>query len=180
MQTEADLEPAHLVPVINWYIHSEPFGETQRGRIDSSGFWLENMAPLRLAETMNADAALKLDRLLWGFADPTNPKLMRRGIFGYEGNREDWIDTLLKFLVQIGFKGCHEPMICGTGLFFSQRDLGKCRQVELFAAASIGYYFGAPGLARWIADGQVRYCAGVFVGLVIRECAQSLLMYPVN
>lgn len=170
--------PSHLVPVINWYVHSEPFGETQRGRSDEHGFWLENMVPLRLAEKMNADAEIELNKLLWGFADIENPTLNRKGIFGTDDRKEEGNAALIRFLRQIGFRGYCEPLVCETGLFFSQEDLHDVKGVDVFAARSVAYYFGAPGLARWRTHlgGEVRFCAGVFVGLVNRDLAQTLLM----
>mgnify|MGYP003662992562 CR=1 FL=1 len=175
---EARNGPTHLVPVINWYIHSDPFGETQRGRHDEHGFWLENMVPLTIAETLLADAQGELDRFLWGFTDPVNPKLTSKGLFGKDDKKEEGNAALVRFLKQIGFSGCCEPLVCETGLFFSQRDLWKMEEVELFAAKNVIYYWGAPGLARWkeCPGGQARYCAGVFVGLVKKDLAQPLLL----
>ncbi|KAH7411148.1 hypothetical protein BKA64DRAFT_662816 [Cadophora sp. MPI-SDFR-AT-0126] len=176
--SQADHGPTHLVPVMNWYIHSEPFGETQRGRKDENGFWLENMVPLKLAESMLVDAKLELDRFLWGSTDQNDPTISSKGLFGKEDKKEEGNIALVRFLRQVGFKGCSEPLVCETGLFFSQQDLSTMDKVELFAAKSVGYYFGAPGLARWKQDprGEARYCVGVFVGLVKRELAVPLLM----
>ncbi|PVH82163.1 hypothetical protein DL98DRAFT_653512 [Cadophora sp. DSE1049] len=81
--------PTHLVPVINWYIHSEPFGETQRGTNDDNRFWLEDMVPLKLSESMLADAEVELDRFLWDFTDPNDPTIRSKGLFGKEDKKED-------------------------------------------------------------------------------------------
>ncbi|KAG4442380.1 hypothetical protein IFR05_002158 [Cadophora sp. M221] len=173
-------EPTHLIPIINWYVHSEPFGETQRGRKDESGFWLEGMVPLQLAESMNVDSVAELDKFLWGHTVQLNPTILSsKGIFGKEDKKEDGNAALVGFLKQMGFRGCCEPHLCETGLFFSQENLGSVKAVELFAATSVRYYYGAPGLARWneaALGGESRYCSGVFVGLAKRELARPLLM----
>ncbi|KAK0120735.1 hypothetical protein ONS96_010936 [Cadophora gregata f. sp. sojae] len=170
--------PTHLVPIINWYIHSDPFGETQRARKDADGFWLQDMVPLKLARSMSAEAVVGLDKLLWGYTDPKDLKIRSKGMFGQEDKKEEGNSALVRFLKQVGFDGCCEPLVCETGLFFAQNDLGNLEDIEIFAATNIGYYFGAPGLARW-KEGpgrDARYCAGVFVGLVKKELSQSLLM----
>ncbi|KAH6723119.1 hypothetical protein BKA61DRAFT_648324 [Leptodontidium sp. MPI-SDFR-AT-0119] len=176
--SESGDRPTHLIPVINWYIHSEPFGETQRGRKDESGFWLEGMVSLQLAGSMSVDAEAELDKFLWGHTVQNNPTLSSKGIFGKYDKKEEGNVALLGFLRDMGFRGCDEPQVCDTGLFFSQENLGGLREVELFAATSVRYYYGAPGLARWrdAPGGEVRHCSGVFVGLVKRELVQPLLM----
>jgi hypothetical protein len=172
--------PAYLVPVINWHSSipvSEAIGMTQNGYKDSSGFWLENMVRLRLAGNMDENAAQELKRYLYGFEDPKHPDHIHIGIFERgEDQCLDWREALLKFLVKIGFTGSHEPLVCEKGLFYSQIDLRGQEDIEIFAAYSIVWKFGEPGLARWREDGGVRYCAGVYAGLVKQEKAKSVLM----
>jgi hypothetical protein len=83
---------------------------------------------------------------------------------------------LLNFLVIIGFTGCYEPQTCENGLFYSQIDIRGHQDVELFAAASIAWKFGNPGMARWNDNGVVRYCAGVYAGVLKLQEAESILM----
>ncbi|KAJ5042320.1 uncharacterized protein L3040_004872 [Drepanopeziza brunnea f. sp. 'multigermtubi'] len=168
--------PKHLVPLINWPVHGNPVGETQRGRTDEEGFWLEKMVPLRVEDAMRPAAKIELDKIFWGWIDPRQPNLLRRGLFGREEEKADWLGALAKFLVRIGYKGCLEPHLCETGLFFSQKEFRKGKFFELFAAASLGYYFGAPGIARWRDGGKWGYCAGVFVGLVSSKASEPLLI----
>lgn len=176
-QAESGGIPAHLLPIINWPVHGGSLGETQRGRTDEHGFWLEDMVPLLVVDAIDHDAKAELDRLFWGRTDPENPdQEASNGILGQEGERGDWLEDLVNFFLQIGYTGFLEPKICETGLFFSQKDLTGREDVELFASASLSYAFGSPGLATWREEGVMRTCAGVFVGLVRGESAQSLLM----
>jgi hypothetical protein len=87
----------------------------------------------------------------------------------------------------MGFSGSPEAHVCSSGVFFSQLPLADKSNVEMFAAASISWMFGSPGLARWTerpsgngeTDGEthiVKYAAGVFAGIVDDDLADWLLM----
>jgi hypothetical protein len=135
------------------------------------------MVRLQPATNVDENAAQQLERYLFGFKDPKAPDHIQIGIFKREvGENNDWRQALVKFFWKIGFTGCHQPQICETGLFFSQIDIRHLKEVELFAASSIAWKFGNPGLARWKEDGIFRYCAGVYAGLLKREQAASVLM----
>lgn len=83
---------------------------------------------------------------------------------------------ILRFLEKAGFKGCEEPQVCSNGMFFCQDTLDARDGVELYAASSIRWAFGSPGLARWREDGEWVYCAGISAGVVRTEDAESLLV----
>ena len=167
-------ELVRLVPIINW--HSSLPGMTQNSRRDESGFWLENMVRLRISTSIDQKAAVQLRGYLFGSKDPKNPHHVHIGIFKPEVRKNlHWTDVLLKFLLKIGFTGCQEPQICETGLFYSQLDIRNRADVEIFAASSIVWKFGNPGLARWKEDGVLKYCAGVYAGLLKQE-VESVLM----
>lgn len=172
--------PAHLIPVISWQSSTPAFnltGTTQSAHKDENGFWLENMVRLRASDSIDQNAVVHMERYLFGFKDPENPHHIQIGIFKPENAETlDWRKALLRFFVKIGFTGCHQSHICETGVFYSQTDIRDHEDVELFAAASIVWKFGNPGLARWKESGVVRYCAGVYAGLLKREQAESLLM----
>lgn len=173
-------KPVHLIPIVNWHSSIPSFetiGTTQNGHFNSSGFWLEGMVRLRLATSVDEKVVQQLERYLYGFEDPENPHHIQIGIFEREEDEcLDWREALLKFLVKIGFTGCHQPLVCEKGLFYSQKDIRDREDVELFAAYSIVWKFGNPGLARWKEDGIVRYCAGVYAGLLKQEEAEPVLM----
>ncbi|KAN0096316.1 hypothetical protein V8E51_015121 [Hyaloscypha variabilis] len=173
--------PANLTPIINW--HSSPpelamnRTTTQTAHQDSSGFWLDNMVRLRTSDAVDESIVKQLDRYLFGYQEPENPTEIQIGIFN-PSVREvlDWKEALLNFLVIIGFTGCYEPQTCENGLFYSQIDIRGHQDVELFAAASIAWKFGNPGMARWNDNGVVRYCAGVYAGVLKLQEAESILM----
>lgn len=173
-------KPVHLIPIINWHSSIPSFetiGATQNGHFDSSGFWLEGMVRLQLATSVDEKVVQQLERYLYGFEDPENPHHIHIGIFERERDEcLDWREALQKFLVKIGFTGCHQPLVCEKGLFYSQKDIRDREDVELFAAYNIMWKFGNPGLARWKEDGIVRYCAGVYAGLLKQKEAESVLM----
>jgi len=164
--------PVHLVPVANWYTSGD-----QKGQKDPRGVSLNRMVRLHPAETMSGDAEYSIRKYVYGLKDPIEPDRITGGIFRYkEGEKEELDHTLLRFLKMIGWNGDCEPRICESGLFFSQLSLGERDEVEMYAAADIGWVFGSPGLVRWIVDGEFHYSAGVFIGLVAKEDAKLLLL----
>jgi hypothetical protein len=173
--TEKDSKkPVPLIPIINW--HSSLPGMTQNSHRDQSGLWLENMVRLQFSTSIDQKAVAQLKGYLFGSTDPKNPHLIHIGIFKPEvGKILHWKDALLKFLLKIGFTGCQGPQICETGLFYSQLDIRNHTDVEIFAARSIIWKFGNPGLARWNEDGVIKYCTGVYAGL-LKEEAESVLI----
>jgi hypothetical protein len=172
--------PAHLIPVINWYSSIPAFdliGTTQNAHGDEGGFWLDNLIRLRPSASIDPHAVKQIERYLFGYQEPDNPTHIQIGIFKPGiGETPDWREDLLRFLLKIGFTGCREPQFCEMGLFYSQKDIRDLEEVELFAASSIVWKFGNPGLARWKEHGIVKYCAGVYAGLLKQEQAKSVLM----
>jgi hypothetical protein len=164
--------PMHLIPVVNWHTWG-----TQNGHRDVRGFWLDNMVPLKPAETINEEAEKRLERFIYGFEDPEQPDTITGGVFRRRECEDKGLSqAVLKFLRMIGFKGDGDPQVCKTGLFFSQFILNGRDSVEVYAAAGIRWMFGSPGLARWKEGGEIMYCAGVFAGTVKIEVAESLLI----
>lgn len=172
--------PAHLRPIINWHSSTPEFGLTgltQDTHRDEHGFWLDNMVQLRFSASVGQKAVAELERYLFSSTDSGNPHFIHIGIIKPRiGQNLEWSEELFKFLVKIGFTGCPEPQICEMVLFYSQRDIRGLEEVEIFAAASIVWKFGNPGLVRWKEDGVGKYCAGVYAGLLKQEHAEPLLM----
>jgi len=172
--------PANLIPIINWHSSSSQYGAagaTQGAHTDSSGFWLDNMVRLRRSSRTDEKAAKELEQYVYGSEDPAHPNNIYIGIFRPKaGDLLNWEKDLLKFFVRIGFTGSHVPQICEKGLFYTQKDIQNREEVEFFAAASIVWKFGNPGLARWKEDGIVKYCAGIYAGLLKQEEAESILI----
>ena len=133
---------------------------------------------VRLQSSKNVDqkAIKELEVYLFGETDPENPHHVLIGVFKPDiAGSLHWRDALLKFLLKIGFTGCRTPLIFDWGLFYPQIDIQAHDEVEIFAASSIFWKFGHPGLARWKEDGVTKYCAGVYAGLLKQE-AESVLM----
>jgi hypothetical protein len=172
--------PAHLIPIINWHSSVPVFsliGATQNAHRDGNGLWLENMVRLGISKNVDQTVVELLESYLFGSTNPEDPTHIQIGIFQPQMiERPDWRDALLRFLLKIGFTGCREPQICEMGLFYSQTDIRGRQQVELFAGTSIIWKFGNPGLARWEKGEVMKYCAGVYTGLLKQEQAESLLM----
>jgi hypothetical protein len=168
-----------LIPIINWHTwttNASLLGTTQNGHLDERGLWLDNMVRLKSAKSVDQKAIKELEVYLFGETDPENPHHVLIGIFKPDMAASlHWTDALLKFLRKIGFTGCRTPLICAWGLFYPQIDIQALDEVEVFAACSIFWKFGHPGLARWKEDGVTKYCAGVYAGLLKQE-AESLLM----
>lgn len=162
-----DDRPIHLVPILNWSSYGVPLGNTQRAHKDSRGVGLDNMIRLQLSESMNAKAMQRLEEWLYGQEqDPTHPtEFPSVGFFGRkEKGKLDLIPTLFKAFAMIGFTGSSKAQVCENGLFFPILSLEGRQDVEMFAAGSLQWTFGAPGLARWKEEGVAMYSAGVFVG----------------
>lgn len=167
--------PVHLVPLINWHCNT---GETQRGHIEASGLFLENLVLLQKAAEIDTMVEKEIDIFLYGDKnfDVKKPGRPRMGIlYQKEGNERQW-DELLRFFVEVEFKGCGEHIMCAEGYFFPQESISQAENVELFASVSLPYLFGHAGLARWKEGSAVRYCAGIFTGMVKKEQAQSVCM----
>jgi hypothetical protein len=169
--------PVHLIPILSWTSYGIPFGDTQKGRHDENGFWLQGMIHLKPSSQLSDDAREFLETWLYGIKEREQPQIRRTNFF----RREDYEDTkvdevMLKAIQRLGFTGCPEAQVCNTGLFFSQMALRGLHSVELFAAWSVQWVFGSPGLARWLEAGEMRYCAGVFAGISKFELAEPLLM----
>lgn len=168
-------EPVHLIPLINWYCNT---GETQRGHVGVNGLILENLVPLQRAEKLDTVIEKEIDIFLYGDKgfEVNKPGSGRIGVLhGDEGN-ESQPAALLGFFVQVGFRGCGEHIICADGYFFPQESISKAESVEVFASLSLPYLFGHAGLARWKDRSVVRYCAGIFTGIVEKGQAQSVCM----
>ena len=165
-------DPAHLVPVINWYGN---MGETQEGHVDGESLLLANLVPLQRAERVNTKVEKEIDIFLYGDKDPKpeGSGRARLGVIYQDEMDGSQFEALHRFLVQVGFSGCAEYITCDEGVFFAQESLQSRQSLELFAAQSLPYLFGYAGLAKWN-DGVARYCAGVFIGIVKRENAQSV------
>jgi hypothetical protein len=166
-RSKHSLRPAHLRPILAWHCWGNPFGSTQQAHSTQQGFWLDNMIPLRPSAAISEAAREKLVKWLSAFS----------------GWREDGAIPLpaglFSAFAQLGFSGSDEPHLCESGLFFSQKPLSGKEDVKLFTAASIGWAFGAPGLARWKDGNMIKYSAGVFAGVlgdVEKERAGPLLM----
>ncbi|TVY87755.1 hypothetical protein LAWI1_G007275 [Lachnellula willkommii] len=165
-------EPVNLVPVANW----SNWG-AQNGHRDSKGFWLDEMVQLKPADRIDEEVENVLDKILYGSPALEQPGVVTHGIFRRkEGEEEELSRVMLRFLRKIGFKGYGEPLVCKQGLFFSQLGLESCESVEIYAASSLRWRFGSPGLATWKENGESRYCAGVFVGVSTTEVPQSILL----
>jgi len=166
-------EPVHLVPVVNW---NNIWG-TQNGQRDARGFWLDKMVLLNPAETIDEKSKEGLERLLFGYKDLKEPDKITGWVFRRQDcENEELSQVVLKYLQMIGFKGEREPQVCESGLFFSQSILSGRDSVEMYATAGIQWVWGSPGLARWKEGGEIMYCAGVFMGVVKTEAAESLLV----
>lgn len=159
--------PIHLVPVLNWCSYGEPLGETQRAHKNSDGFWLDNMIRLKPSESMRAKVKQRLEDWLYGAEnDLSQPAVTSSvGFFGpKERGKLNLIPAMFKAFGMVGFTGSSTGQICDNGFFFSILCLEGRQSVELFAASSIRWTFGAPGLARWKEGGVTKYSAGVFAG----------------
>jgi hypothetical protein len=176
--TSTPLKPSHLVPIISFYGWSEPFGETQRGRRDSEGFWLDSMIPLLPATSMSEESREPLDLWLYGSKDIMPSAVSKNvGFFSWdEKDKEDIAAAMFRALKMIGFTGSHVSLMCESGIFFSQVSLMRKEGVEMFATSTMRWLFGAPGLARWQEEDGMKYSAGIFAGLVSGELAKPLLL----
>jgi hypothetical protein len=177
-QVESDpSKPVHLIPILSWSSWGVPFDETQRGHKDVEGFWLDNLIRLEPSETMNKFSKQRLEEWLYGSEDPNQPGTISGGFFRLkDGDQVDLSQGMFEALQKMFFTGSQESVLCEAGLFFSQTPLSKYEDVEIFAAASIRWMFGNPGLVRWREGGEMKYSAGVFAGTVNNEKAEPLLM----
>jgi hypothetical protein len=99
------------------------------------------------------------------------------GFFGpKERGKSDLITAMFRAFGIIGFTGSSKALVCENGLFFSVLSLEGRQDVEIFAASSIHWTFGAPGLARWKEGDVIKYSAGVFAGQLYNMVGESVLM----
>ncbi len=172
-------EAIPLIPIINWHTWTPNpglLGATQNVHLDARGLWLDNMVRLQRSKSVEQKAINELEVYLFGSIDPQNSNDVLIGVFKPDMVASlHWRDALLKFLLRIGFTGCRTPLTCDLGLFYSQIDIQDFEEVKIFAASSIVWKFGHPGLARWKEDGVAKYCAGVYAGLLKQE-VESVLM----
>ncbi|KAF4620142.1 hypothetical protein G7Y89_g14678 [Cudoniella acicularis] len=154
--------PVHLLPIATWHIESN---KQQAGRLTSEGLWLDDMVRLELVESISVATTLFLQRFLYGMEETGKPRSDGGGIYRGENRPEGTlVEVMLHFLKSIGYEGHHEPQVCERGLFYSQINLSGLKSVELYAASRLAWVFGKPGLARWMEEGSIKYCAGIFVG----------------
>jgi hypothetical protein len=195
IKTEGENQINHghrnLAVVLSWHSWCNPIGDTQRGRHDSVGFWLAKMVPLQSSTRMSQAASSKLATWLCGGMDKSpspgfaGNQLRLKGDGDGDGVKLE--DAMFAAISSMGFSGSPEAHVCNSGVFFSQLPLADKSNVEMFAAASISWMFGSPGLARWTerpsGNGEtggetrvVKYAAGVFAGIVDSDLADWLLM----
>lgn len=177
-QIQTDLsKPVHLIPLLSWSSWGEPFGTTQTGNKDDVGFWLDNMIQLQPSETTGDEVRLLLENWLYRPKNLTGPGAANKGFFKhFEADKLNFGEAMLKALKQMRFGGTQGPVICEDGLFFPLKSLDECQNVELFAASSIRWIFGSPGLMRWKEGDKTKYSAGVFTGVVRHDQAKAILI----
>jgi hypothetical protein len=136
------------------------------------------MVPLSPATSMSVESQERLELWLYGTKEPIPPAVAKNvGFLGWdEQDKEDLSASIYKTLSMIGFTGSDENLICESGLFFSQVSLSEKEGIELFAASSFRWMFGAPGLARWKEGETTKYCTGVFARTVDKKLAKPLLL----
>jgi hypothetical protein len=177
-----DHKPLHLIPVLNWCSYGEPLGSTQRAHKDSRGLWLDNMIRLRPAQSMSAKVKQRLETWLYGGEkDPAHPEQSRSvGFLGCgERGKADLVPAMFKAFQLIGFTGSARAQVLENGLFFSVRSLEGPQDLEMFAASSIRWTFGAPGLARWKEGDATEYSAGVLAGDLGQMMGEPMVGEPV-
>lgn len=167
-------KPVHLVPIIKWY----SWGEKQRARKDEQGFWLENMVPLKPSDSMSKAGRDYLLRWIQGSGEFCGDGCVpARGFSRWkEGEGVVLEQAVLNSLKVIGFTGTDSYQVCENGIFFSQLEVVAREGVEMFAAPSIRWNFGSPGIARWREGEVLTFCAGVFTGDILSSATQSLLI----
>ncbi|KAE8450411.1 hypothetical protein EG329_006486 [Mollisiaceae sp. DMI_Dod_QoI] len=181
-----------FTPIIKY---RSSFGYKQGGGRDRDGrLYLHDMVPVTPStEGLSPDMSLIIQDFLYqgsseAFHTPHMPHRSRDPIFspidgvdynydpterpGCFGKENELIGNLgvrmLDFLRMVSFTGCEKPVVCDEGLFFSQVpwEIIGTDDIVLLVAARQRYFFGAAGLVVWNVDGCVKYCAGVFAGIV--------------
>lgn len=177
-QIQTDLsKPVHLIPVLSWSSWGEPFGATQTAHKDDAGLWLDNMIRLQQSEAPGEEVRQLLENWLYRPKDLTQPGAASKGFFKRtESDKLNFGEAMLKALKQMRFSGTQGPVICEDGLFFPLKPLDGRQDVELFAASSIRWIFGSPGLVRWKEGDKTKYSAGVFTGVVRHDQAKAILI----
>ncbi|OBT58657.1 hypothetical protein VE04_01112 [Pseudogymnoascus sp. 24MN13] len=177
-QIQTDLsKPVHLIPLLSWSSWGEPFGATQTGHKDDAGFWLDNMIKLQQSEAPGEEVRLLLENWLYRPKDLTQPGAASKGFFKHtESEKLSFGEAMLKALKQMRFSGTQAPVICEDGLFFPLKPLNDRQDMELFAASSIRWLFGSPGLVRWKEGDKTKYSTGVFTGVVRHDQAKARLI----
>ncbi|OBT41944.1 hypothetical protein VE00_07503 [Pseudogymnoascus sp. WSF 3629] len=177
-QIQTDLsKPVHLIPLLSWSSWGEPFGATQTGHKDDAGFWLDNMVRLQPSEAPGEEVRRLLKNWLYRPKDLTQPGAASKGFFKHtESEKLNFGEAMLKALKQMRFSGTQAPVACEDGLFFPLKPLDGRQDVELFAASSIRWVFGSPGLVRWKEGDKTKYSTGVFTGVVRHDQAKAILI----
>lgn len=177
-QIQTDLsKPVHLIPVLSWSSWGQPFGATQTAHKDDAGLWLDNMIRLQQSEAPGDEVRQLLENWLYRPKDLTQPGAASKGFFKRsESDKLSFGEVMLKALKQMRFSGAQGPVICEDGLFFPLKPLDGCQDVELYAASSIRWLFGSPGLVKWKDGDKTKYSAGVFTGVVRHDQAKAILI----
>ncbi|KAF2095087.1 hypothetical protein NA57DRAFT_79575 [Rhizodiscina lignyota] len=85
-------------------------------------------------------------------------------------------DSMFYCLEQMGFKSHCRTVDSSAGYLFLCEDLSPDDNVTLLVSASLRWTFGAPGMARWETNGETKYTAGIFVGLIKQNETSTVKM----
>ena len=135
------------------------------------------MIRLQPSESLRAKVEEGLEKWLYGSEkDPAHPERIASVVF--YGPKERGTSglkfALFKAFQIIGFTGSFKCQVCENGLFFSVVNSEGRQNVELYAASSLRWKFGAPGLALWKEGDVTKYSAGVFAGDLGQMVGQSM------
>ena len=139
--------PAFLRPLMIWHT----WGETQSGRYDTEGFWLDGMAVMEPASTIG-DAGKEAFSLLvrqpeLRYADETTHR-----------------DSVLAAIRGLGFEGVATPIVVTGGLIFTLDEIRHTEILRLLISTQIRWPQGAPGLVHLSTEDGKRYVPCAFIG----------------
>ncbi|KAK5455145.1 hypothetical protein LTS15_005865 [Exophiala xenobiotica] len=148
-----------LPSIVPW--HS--WGDAQPGTFDEHGsLWLERVLSLQESSSPLSAGARQF------IAEWLRPEQVG------DANDDEIVSRSHATLVRMGFTGSEVAMNVGDGLFFPHSTPPPGSTVTMIVSTTIRWVFGAPGIARMVAEDTIpRYIPGVFVGDIGKETGSS-------
>ncbi|KAK4611966.1 hypothetical protein CLAFUW4_12654 [Fulvia fulva] len=136
-------DPEHgLLPILRW--HS--WGVGQPGTLTDFGLELHDMAPLESSSEPSSEAVKAVQYWLQSFSG-TKPHSI-----------EEIHAQLPTDLSKLGLKPGAKCTTSNHGFIMTSFDLTPAEEVHYFAAASLCWTFGAPGIAKIVKQGVLKRC----------------------